>query len=109
MHHTDYQIDGSLLDTEDFGSSCSLLHYSSEHTSSVTGLLTTSGIANSTFISSSLDATCKVPRHVLASFTIHINLAVKFLMLRTGYNFDFSRLGTCSRVGLYKLRIIHWG
>ncbi|KAH8486745.1 hypothetical protein H0E87_025665 [Populus deltoides] len=59
MHHTDYQIDGSLLDTEDFGSSCSLLHYSSEHTSSVTGLLTTSGIANSTFISSSLDATCK--------------------------------------------------
>ncbi|RQP00814.1 hypothetical protein POPTR_015G093300v4 [Populus trichocarpa] len=49
----------SLLDTEDFGSSCSLLHYSSEHTSSVTGLLTTSGIANSTFISSSLDATCK--------------------------------------------------
>ncbi|KAL9375498.1 hypothetical protein Peur_032377 [Populus x canadensis] len=59
MHHTDYQIDGSLLDTEDFGSSCSLLHYSSEHTSSITGLLTTSGIANSTFISSSLDATCK--------------------------------------------------
>ncbi|KAF9668004.1 hypothetical protein SADUNF_Sadunf15G0081700 [Salix dunnii] len=49
----------SLLDTEDLESSCSLLHYSSEHTSSVTGLLTTSGIANSTFISSSLDATCK--------------------------------------------------
>ncbi|KAJ6676515.1 WD-REPEAT PROTEIN 18 [Salix viminalis] len=49
----------SLLDTENFESSCSLLHYSSEHTSSVTGLLTTSGIANSTFISSSLDATCK--------------------------------------------------
>ncbi|CAK7336679.1 unnamed protein product [Dovyalis caffra] len=49
----------SLLDTEDFGSSCSLLHYSLEHASSITGLLTTSGIANSTFISSSLDATCK--------------------------------------------------
>ncbi|KAB5525117.1 hypothetical protein DKX38_022866 [Salix brachista] len=53
----------SLLDTEDLESSFSLLHYSSEHTSSVTGLLTTSGIANSTFISSSLDATCKVPGH----------------------------------------------
>ncbi|XP_015581803.1 protein ROOT INITIATION DEFECTIVE 3 isoform X3 [Ricinus communis] len=49
----------SLLDMENSGSSSSLLHYSSEHKSSISGLLTTSGNSNSTFISSSLDATCK--------------------------------------------------
>ncbi|XP_021681000.2 protein ROOT INITIATION DEFECTIVE 3 [Hevea brasiliensis] len=48
----------SLLDMENLESSPSLLHYSSEHRSSISGLLTTSS-ANSTFISSSLDGTCK--------------------------------------------------
>ncbi|KAM3751965.1 hypothetical protein ACB098_04G152200 [Castanea mollissima] len=50
----------SLLDTEDSGSLHSLLHYSSEHKSCITGLLTTSGSSISVLVSSSLDGTCKV-------------------------------------------------
>ncbi|KAJ4838481.1 hypothetical protein Tsubulata_021076 [Turnera subulata] len=44
---------------EDSGKQSSLLHYSSEHKSSITGFVTTSGSANPAFISSSLDSTCK--------------------------------------------------
>ncbi|KAG4155439.1 hypothetical protein ERO13_D03G113300v2 [Gossypium hirsutum] len=50
----------SLVDVEDSGSSPSLLYYSSEHRSSITGLVTMSAGARSIFISSSLDGTCKV-------------------------------------------------
>ncbi|TYH80586.1 hypothetical protein ES332_D03G142100v1 [Gossypium tomentosum] len=50
----------SLVDVEDSGSSPSLLYYSSEHRSSITGLVTMSAGAGSIFISSSLDGTCKV-------------------------------------------------
>ncbi|GAV56525.1 WD40 domain-containing protein, partial [Cephalotus follicularis] len=50
----------SLLDMEESGSSHSLLHYSSEHRFSITGLLTAPGSSSSIFISSSLDGTCKV-------------------------------------------------
>ncbi|XP_059444284.1 protein ROOT INITIATION DEFECTIVE 3-like isoform X1 [Corylus avellana] len=50
----------SLLDMADSGSLPSLLHYSSEHRSSVTGLLNTSGSSSSVLVSSSLDGTCKV-------------------------------------------------
>ncbi|CAN1802259.1 Protein ROOT INITIATION DEFECTIVE 3 [Linum perenne] len=50
----------SLLDVEDVGSSSSLLHFSMEHKSSITSLLMPSGSTNSCFISTSLDATCKV-------------------------------------------------
>ncbi|XP_065873369.1 protein ROOT INITIATION DEFECTIVE 3-like isoform X2 [Euphorbia lathyris] len=49
----------SLLDVENIEVSSSLLHYSLEHKSSISGLLTVSGSSNSTFLSSSLDATCK--------------------------------------------------
>ncbi|WCJ36239.1 Transducin/WD40 repeat-like superfamily protein [Euphorbia peplus] len=49
----------SLLDVENFEVSSSLLHYSLEHKSSISGLLTVSGSSNSTFLSSSLDSTCK--------------------------------------------------
>ncbi|XVF11549.1 hypothetical protein REPUB_Repub08aG0037400 [Reevesia pubescens] len=49
-----------LLDVEDSGSSPPLLYYSSEHGSSITGLVTMSAGARSIFISSSLDGTCKV-------------------------------------------------
>ncbi|XP_038686277.1 protein ROOT INITIATION DEFECTIVE 3-like [Tripterygium wilfordii] len=48
-----------LLDMEDSGNFPSLLHYSSEHQSSITDLLTISGSTKSVFISSSLDRTCK--------------------------------------------------
>ncbi|XP_021905497.1 protein ROOT INITIATION DEFECTIVE 3-like [Carica papaya] len=50
----------SLLDMEDSGSLPLLLHCSLEHTSSITGLLTMSPSASATFVSSSLDGTCKV-------------------------------------------------
>ncbi|XWS51389.1 hypothetical protein CRYUN_Cryun12cG0172400 [Craigia yunnanensis] len=50
----------SLLDVEDSGCSPPLLHYSSEHRSSITGLVTMSAGARSIFVSSSLDGTCKV-------------------------------------------------
>ncbi|GLT48462.1 hypothetical protein SLA2020_220850 [Shorea laevis] len=52
----------SLLDVDDSGSFPSLLHYLSEHSSSITGLLTLTRSCgtNSIFISSSLDGTCKV-------------------------------------------------
>lgn len=53
-------FDGSLLDMEDSQSFPSLLHYSMEHKSSITGLLTTSGSSNVVLISSSLDGSCKV-------------------------------------------------
>ncbi|VVA21756.1 PREDICTED: WD [Prunus dulcis] len=49
-----------LLDMEDSQSFPSLLHYSMEHKSSITGLLTTSGSSNVVLISSSLDGSCKV-------------------------------------------------
>ncbi|CAL1389069.1 unnamed protein product [Linum trigynum] len=49
-----------LLDVEDVAISSSLLHFSMEHKSSITSLLSTSGISNSCFISTSLDSTCKV-------------------------------------------------
>ncbi|KAL4363459.1 hypothetical protein GQ457_04G015200 [Hibiscus cannabinus] len=50
----------SLLDEEHSGSSPILLHYSSEHRSSITGLVTMSAGASSIFVSSSLDGSCKV-------------------------------------------------
>ncbi|KAK8695056.1 hypothetical protein V6N13_072598 [Hibiscus sabdariffa] len=50
----------SLLDEELSGSSPILLHYSSEHRSSITGLVTMSAGASSIFVSSSLDGSCKV-------------------------------------------------
>ncbi|XVE56609.1 hypothetical protein DITRI_Ditri04bG0024700 [Diplodiscus trichospermus] len=50
----------SLLDVEDTGSSPPLLHYSSEHGSSITGLVTMSASARCICVSSSLDGTCKV-------------------------------------------------
>ncbi|OMO71737.1 hypothetical protein COLO4_28084 [Corchorus olitorius] len=49
----------SLLDAEDSESSPPLLHFSSEHRSSITGLVTMSS-SQSIFVSSSLDGTCKV-------------------------------------------------
>ncbi|KAB2609142.1 protein ROOT INITIATION DEFECTIVE 3-like [Pyrus ussuriensis x Pyrus communis] len=50
----------SLLDVENVESFPSPLHYSTEHKSSITGLLTTSGISSPVLISSSLDGFCKV-------------------------------------------------
>ncbi|XP_042951073.1 protein ROOT INITIATION DEFECTIVE 3-like isoform X3 [Carya illinoinensis] len=50
----------SLIDMEDSRSWPPLLHYSSEHVSSITSLLTASGTSNSLLVSSSLDGTCKV-------------------------------------------------
>ncbi|KAM1080565.1 hypothetical protein ACFX13_015484 [Malus domestica] len=50
----------SLLDVENVESFPSPLHYSTEHKSSMTGLLTTSGISSPVLISSSLDGSCKV-------------------------------------------------
>uniref|UniRef100_A0A5B7A004 Uncharacterized protein n=2 Tax=Davidia involucrata TaxID=16924 RepID=A0A5B7A004_DAVIN len=50
----------SLLDDTNCGSYPSILNFSSEHTSSITGLLSTSSSSSSVFVSSSLDCTCKV-------------------------------------------------
>ncbi|TQE09866.1 hypothetical protein C1H46_004444 [Malus baccata] len=50
----------SLLDVENVESFPSPLHYSMEHKSSITGLLTTSGISSPVLISSSLDGSYKV-------------------------------------------------
>ncbi|XP_057971225.1 protein ROOT INITIATION DEFECTIVE 3-like isoform X2 [Malania oleifera] len=50
----------SLLDAADCGSLPPLLHSSSEHLSSITGVLSTAGSSSSVFISSSLDGTCKI-------------------------------------------------
>ncbi|KAK2978184.1 hypothetical protein RJ640_030357, partial [Escallonia rubra] len=50
----------SLLDETDCGSFPSILSYSKEHTSFVTGLLSKSSRSSSVFVSSSLDGTCKV-------------------------------------------------
>ncbi|KAF3436857.1 hypothetical protein FNV43_RR19610 [Rhamnella rubrinervis] len=55
----------SLLDVEDSGSLPSLLYYTSEHKSTITSLLTTSGSSNSILVSSSMDGTCKVSDLVL--------------------------------------------
>ncbi|OMO84068.1 hypothetical protein CCACVL1_11024 [Corchorus capsularis] len=49
----------SLLDLEDSERSPPLLHFSSEHRSSITGLVTLSG-SQSIIVSSSLDGTCKI-------------------------------------------------
>ncbi|XP_044487066.1 protein ROOT INITIATION DEFECTIVE 3-like [Mangifera indica] len=56
MHHSNHS-ESCLLEMEDSGSETSLLHYSLEHKSSITGLLT---VSSSHFVSCSLDATCKV-------------------------------------------------
>lgn len=53
---------GSLLDVEDSGSLTSLLYYTSDHRSSITSLVTTSGSSNSILVSSSIDGTCKVTK-----------------------------------------------
>lgn len=50
----------SLLDIEDSECLPCLLHCSSEHKSSITGMSTTSGISSSILVSSSLDGMCKV-------------------------------------------------
>ncbi|KAF5476578.1 hypothetical protein F2P56_003315 [Juglans regia] len=50
----------SLIDMEDSRNLPPLLHYSSEHLSSITSLLTASGSSSSLLVSSSLDGTCKV-------------------------------------------------
>ncbi|XP_024027160.1 protein ROOT INITIATION DEFECTIVE 3 [Morus notabilis] len=55
----------SLLDVEDSGSSPPLLHYSLDHSSSITGLATTSGISSPILVSSSSDGTCKFSDLVL--------------------------------------------
>ncbi|KAG5537160.1 hypothetical protein RHGRI_024556 [Rhododendron griersonianum] len=49
-----------LLDEADCWNSPSLLNFSSEHSASVTGILTTLSSSSSIFLSSSLDGTCKV-------------------------------------------------
>ncbi|XP_024171419.1 protein ROOT INITIATION DEFECTIVE 3 [Rosa chinensis] len=50
----------SLLDVEDYQSFPSLLSYSMDHKSSITGLSTTSGSSRLVLVSSSLDGSCKV-------------------------------------------------
>jgi hypothetical protein len=73
MMHCSNLFDGSLLDTGDSGSLPSLLHYSSEHRSSVTGLLNTSGSSSSVLVSSSLDGTCKVKK-LCVSYSLYLYL-----------------------------------
>ncbi|PON77335.1 Guanine nucleotide-binding protein, beta subunit [Parasponia andersonii] len=66
-----FSDDGSLLisgsddDVEDSGSSTSLLHFSLEHSSAISGLSTTSGSSSSILVSSSTDGSCKVSDLVL--------------------------------------------
>ncbi|KAJ0049020.1 hypothetical protein Pint_15698 [Pistacia integerrima] len=60
MMHRRNRLDRYLSELEDSGSVTSLLHYSSEHKSSITSLLTVCDDTSSIFVSSSLDATCKV-------------------------------------------------
>lgn len=50
----------SLLDIADFGNLPAPLCSSSEHSSAITGLLTTSGSLSSVLVSCSLDGTCKI-------------------------------------------------
>ncbi|XP_050377623.1 protein ROOT INITIATION DEFECTIVE 3-like [Argentina anserina] len=50
----------SLLDVEDYQSFPSLLNYSMDHKSSITGLSATSGSSRLILVSSSLDGSCKV-------------------------------------------------
>lgn len=76
--HCSNLFDGSLLDTADSGSLPSLLRYSSEHRSSVTGLLNTSGSSSSVLVSSSLDGTCKVKK--LCSIIFLVSISLKFLL-----------------------------
>lgn len=82
MHHAD-PFDGSLLDVDDSGSFPSLLHYLSEHSSSITGLLTftRSCSTNSIFISSSLDGTCKVSLFIQIQPGVVILLNCNFLFM----------------------------
>lgn len=62
-------FDGSLLDMEDYESFPSLLHYSADHKSSITGLLTTSGSSTLVLVSSSLDGSCKVTKFFFGTIT----------------------------------------
>ncbi|XP_050222974.1 protein ROOT INITIATION DEFECTIVE 3-like [Mercurialis annua] len=82
----------SLLDTENPGSSSSLLHYSLEHKSSVSGLVIISTSSNSTFISSSLDATCKAWNLVSGSLiqTQEYPLAITAIDLHPAEQFLFA-------------------
>lgn len=69
-----------------------LLHYSSEHVSSITSLLTASGSSSSLLVSSSLDGTCKVTKLYASLFILLILflLTTMFILYQVG-------LGLCHR------------
>lgn len=107
MHHSN-QLDQSFLKIEDLGSSPALLHYSVEHKSSITGLLTLSGGTGSLFVSSSLDATCKVRKlYILMQISSLYISSILISYLTRGHYFKFCRFGRQSQEDLYKHKSIH--
>ncbi|KAJ7956069.1 protein ROOT INITIATION DEFECTIVE 3-like [Quillaja saponaria] len=82
----------SLLDVEDSGSLPSLFRYSSEHKSSITGLLTAAGLSGSVLVSSSLDGSCKVWDCVSGRLiqTLVYPLAITAIVLQQGERILFS-------------------